>query len=156
MVIIVQSTRSRAVCWNYVVDILIPQLDAGQGYSALENSDCLCNTVFYSTISACAFCQGHPFNRWVSSTWIVYHSVDLCGTLMCTVGAPGEQTALKYMKECEFLFLGCISRYSKLTMDYQLSVTDPPKYIYTRLGLPGCRCKCLSAIEWVCSFRLGE
>jgi len=48
----------------------VPALGPSQFYSGpnVENAnDCRCNSVFYSTISACAACQGNEYLKW--SSW---------------------------------------------------------------------------------------
>jgi len=52
----------------YFLYPLPPDISYG-GPSLFEDNTCICSTVFYSLLSACAYCQGHSY-----LDWSTYHS----------------------------------------------------------------------------------
>ncbi|KAF9053188.1 hypothetical protein BJ165DRAFT_844765 [Panaeolus papilionaceus] len=54
-------------------EVIIPPLQNGQTYpgpAELLTTSCICSSVYYSMLSACAFCQGRQWLNW--STYNVY------------------------------------------------------------------------------------
>ncbi|PPQ87371.1 hypothetical protein CVT24_000129 [Panaeolus cyanescens] len=54
------------------MDVYIAALDPGQRYppaqASGEGNDCRCSTIYYSMLSACAYCQGRSWISWDAQT----------------------------------------------------------------------------------------
>ena len=121
--------------FHALVGIDVMPLVTGSYYSGPYygyDTVCMCNSVYYSVLSACGYCQGHGYLRWI------HYTPEFSCNIPALVGAHTYITAPAYASiiKCKFhkstscnLFLKFLSQLSRCHSNWFASPT---------LGLYGC------------------